>query len=250
MRISSKHREVSQLGFTLVELILVIVLVAIISTFAVTKFSSIDGWKQEGDLRRFASTWQFLFNEAYGRAETYRLVVNLDDNYYQVLREAPLPQDEIQQVDLLQNLRTRGEQERRKDKELDNLDNLEEAFAEFDRAQSGPIENQYYNTKYRDGHSDVKLTRPLDFPKLAEKKFLVEGLNIRDVILQGSEETQVDGEVFFRFTPHGASDFAVIHFTFDEEQIFTAVSHPATGELSVIAGDKEYDWDPQNNRVN
>lgn len=243
-------------GFTLIELLLVIALIAIISTFAATRLTAIGGWKLEGDLRRFSSTWQFLFNEAYGRGETYRLVVNLDENYYHVLREVQLERDEVRNVDYLKNLRTRREQERRKEEEEEELATLEEEFVTYDRTQSGAIDRQYYNTKFRDVYADVRLSRPLEFPKLAEKKYFVPGLKIRDVLMQGSDDVIDEGEVIFRFSPQGAGDFAVIHFTLgtgeedDEDlQVYTAVSHPATGNLSLVFGDKEYKWDPKENEV-
>jgi hypothetical protein len=237
-------------------LLLVIALVALISTFAATRLTAIGGWKLEGELRRFSSTWQFLFNEAYGRGETYRLVLNIDENYYQVLREVQLDRNEVRNVDYLKNLRTRREQERRKEEENEKLASLDEEFTAYDRTQSGPIDGQYYRTKFRDVYADVRLSRPLEFPKLADKKHFVPGLKVRDVFMQGADEPIDEGEVIFRFSPQGASDFAVIHFTLgtgeeEEEdlQIYTAVSHPATGNLSLVFGDKEYKWDPKKNEV-
>jgi prepilin-type N-terminal cleavage/methylation domain-containing protein len=233
-------------GLTIIELLLVVVLIAIISTFAATRFSVITGWKHEGELRNFSSTWQFLSNEAFARGESYRLIINLDENYYYALREAAVDRDTVKNVDYLKNLRTRREKERRAQRELEELDSLEEEFAEYDAEQSGPVDRQFYKIKFRDSYSDVRLTRPLEFPELAKKKPLSDGLSFRDVLMDGKEFSE--GEVFFRFSPQGASKFAVIHFNLGED-VYTAVSDPATGSLSLVFGDKEFKWDPKKKDV-
>ncbi|MCB0325673.1 MAG: type II secretion system protein, partial [Bdellovibrionales bacterium] len=147
----------AEAGLTLIELLMVVALIAIIGTLSVQRLDSILGWRQEGDVREFVTTWQFLHNEAAARGESYRLVIDFAANAYHVLREVPLDPGESVEVDYLKNLRTKGEQERRTKAELEELKTLDEEFEEEDRRQSGALDQLYYRTRFRDPNAAVRL---------------------------------------------------------------------------------------------
>lgn len=217
-------------GFTLIELVLVVVILAVITTVAASRFSSLTGWKQESELRYFSSLWRQLFNEAYGRGETYRLVVNLDENYYQVFREIPLPPGKSVNVDLLSNLRTKREKERRAKEDAENIISVEEGFKKEDERTAESLDIQYYSVRFRDLNTAVELGHPLEFSNLVEKKYFTDGLRIRDI--ERGEEKIEEGQVIFRFTPQGSSDAATIFFSLNE-QVFKAKSEPTSGNLKI-----------------
>ena len=106
----------SEDGITLVELIVVIVLLAVLGTLAVTRMGSLSVWQQDDDVRAFVNTWEFAFQEAFTRGETYRLNINIDNNSYSILREVPLERDEAKQVDYLENLRIDSQKKRLEEK--------------------------------------------------------------------------------------------------------------------------------------
>ena len=85
----------------------------------------------------------------------------------------------------------------------------------------------------------MRLTRPLDFPQLADPQALPDGIEIRDVKV--GAETFEKGEVAIRFSPLGASDFALVHLRADD-QIYSALLNPSTGELEIKSGDLDYEW--------
>lgn len=233
------ERSAREAGFTLVEMIFVVVIIALISTFVVTRFDSLLIWKQKGDLRAFLNTWEFLFNEALARGESYRLVIDLDNNSYFVRREVAEQGDTVRQVDHLTNLRTKGEKERRGRREEEYELSLDEEFKEEDARQSGALDSLFYGSIYADPEANLRLAIPLEFPALAERKTLTDGLYIRDVRTQEDEAKK--GQVFIRFSPRGASEFAVVHFTI-RDHVFTAFMNPSTGEVALRDGDLNFEW--------
>ena len=226
-------------GFTLIELLLVIVLISIISTFAVTRLESIIGWKQEGDIRRIMSTWQLMFNESFARGEGYRLILNIDNNSYYVRREVHPEGNTTEQVDRLENLRSKKEKSRRAEKEVESLPSLKEEFAEEDRRQSGSLDSLYYRTLFSDPEGPVRLAVPLEFPALGEERTLAEGLKIRDVVVRGERLEQ--GEAVLRFSPRGGTEFAVVHMVAGDV-VYTLVNDPATGNVKLHVGDMDFEW--------
>lgn len=233
-----RHGKSQDAGLTLVELVLVVVLLALITTLAVTRLDSITGWKLERDLRQFAGTWEFLYNESFARGEAYRLILNLDEDYYYVRREVPLSDNEGAKVDLLANLRLKSEKERRAKKEEEELLTLEEEFTEDDAKQNLPLERQFYDVEFNDPESAKRLARPLEFPSLADRQELSEGLGFRDVRLEG--EAIKEGTVSLHLSPGGTAQFAVVHLN-ALDTVYTIVIHPATGKVSIMPGDKDYE---------
>ncbi len=226
-------------GFTLVEVVVVIALLVIISGLAVSRIDSIRIWQQRSDIRRFTDTWEFLFNEALGRNSAYRLYIDFDAQEYYVRREVLLPPGEAQKVDLLQNLRLESEKRRLQEKEEQELLSLEEEMKQEDDARSGNLETLFYQFVYGDPIGGVRLARPTEFPSLAEKKKLSEGLAFRDI--KSVDGTTATGLTYIRFSPRGSTDFVVLHMTAGV-RVFTVTMNPSTGELVLMEGDFDLNW--------
>lgn len=233
----------SSAGFTLIEILLVIVLVAVISTLAAGRIDTLVQWKQEGDLRKFRNTWESMFSESLARGESYRLVIDLDRNTYYVRREIPPDGTEVKQVDYLANLRTRGERERRSSEAADSLPSLEEEYKDEDQRQSGALDGLFYRTMFADPAGGVTLGRPLEFPNLAEPVELTQGLAFKAVVLRGERIER--GSVAIRFTPRGAGEFATVHMAAGED-LYTLVNNPASGKVRMHSGDIKFSWTPRN----
>lgn len=240
-RASFCSRGESDRGFTLIEIIFVILIIAIISSFGASQFQSIHIWRQRGDIREFVATWELLYQTAITRGHTYRLIMDLDDNSYTVRREIYDSQDRVQQVDYLKNLRTKSEQERRAKEALEReLGTIDEAFEAEDRREgSKTLEQLFIDTFYIDPEAPVTLGYPLEFPNLAERKQFPDGLALRDVKTLAGKTTE--GSTFVRFSPRGASEFAVVHLTLGED-VVTVFMNPSTGVVSIFDGDKDFEW--------
>ncbi len=224
-------------GFTLIELVLVIGLLVIIGGFSLSRMDSVIGWKQKGDLRAFANTWEFLFHEALIRQETYRLIADLDRERYFVRREIQVDRG-VEQVDYLANLRTKGERERRSKQHEEETMTLEEEFRAADAREAGSLEQIFFAAVYSDPNSSFRLGLPTQLPSLGEGKNLTDGLKFRDVEL--GEKRLDAGAVHLRISPQGADDFAVVHITLGPD-VFTMALNPTTGKVQTLTGDVAFD---------
>jgi prepilin-type N-terminal cleavage/methylation domain-containing protein len=240
------HKK-AQSGFTLIELVFVIVLIGILGVAAANRIDSVIVWRQKSDIRKFLSTWEFLYTEALARGNGYRLVMNLDNNTYYVRREVPITRTNVTDVDYLSNLRTKGEQARRALEEEEEIQTLDEEFEEEDLREGLPLDVLFYQSLYADPHGSLRLAQPLEFPSLAKKTTLTNGLRFHKVSTRRGTDTE--GQPFIRFSPRGASDYAVVYFTTEDEHIFTAFMNPATGAISIKEGEHEYEWTPQGSRL-
>jgi type II secretory pathway pseudopilin PulG len=226
-------------GFTIVETVVVLFLIGFLFVVFANRFSVALGWKQRSELRAFTNTWEFLQQEAMNRGESYRLILNLDRGSYSVRREVNPPDGAVVQVDLLKNLRTKGEKERREKKDEDQAMNLDEAYKMEDIRQSDSLDKLFYGFLYHDPAGTVELTAPLEFPSLAEEQFLPDGIRFRDVKI--ADTRYENGRAYIRFSPKGGSDFAVVHVQ-TADQIFTVFMNPSTGELQTKGGDLDFQW--------
>lgn len=230
-------------GFTLIEMIMVIVLLGVISGIAAVRLESVGMWKKKDDLRSFAATWETLFNEAVATQYGFQLVIDLDEQNYYALQEIPnRSESSTVQVDYLENLRIKSQQERlEKEKLEESRKNLENQIAEVAEFESGDLEKQYYAAIFADPFQAASTSPPLDFPSLAEKKYLSSGLRIKDVKIMN--EKIEEGSAIIRFSPQGSSTFAVVHFELEEgEASFTLIMNPSTGRVTTLPNYVDYEW--------
>ena len=230
--------SISELGFTLVELVVVIVLIAVISSLAISRLDNVMLWKQRSAVREFGAVWEVLFGEAQRRGKRFRLVINLDDNSYTVRQENPALGDQARQIDTLANLRLDSEKQRREQAEQSNVRSAEDQLKEEDYLASFPLESQYYMTLGADAGM-AQLSMPTSMPNLGNRHLLVPPLRIRDVVTsRGRIES---GTAVIRFSPLGGSEFAVVHFLAGDG-VITMLLNPATGELQTFTSDVNFDW--------
>jgi hypothetical protein len=225
---------------TLVEVALVVILIGVLSTLAFGRIEYMVMAKQRGEIRRLLGTWEMLYNEALARGEAYHLIIDIEKNSYYVRREITAKQSVVQQVDYLANLRTKGEQERRRDAAEKEILSEEEEFAREDARQGLDLETLFYLSLYPDPEGRSRLAIPLQFPSLAKENVLAEGIVIRDI---KTEDGLMDrGKASIRFSPRGSSEFAVIHFVLEGEHVITALLNPWTGEAQVRDEDIDFEW--------
>ncbi|MBL7663189.1 type II secretion system protein [bacterium] len=221
-------------GFTLLELLAVVTLILVISGLALSRFGVINSWQQKSDARRLVDTWQLLLSESSARQESYRIAFDLDRQSYRVLREVPLPPEEIQQVDLLQNLRLDSEKKRRNQKRIlaDKQSFSEELVAE-EKRQAGDLEALFYAFRFRDQETGVRLTPPLEFPSLAEERVLPVGVKVKAVVTPHDEKMR--GEAYIRISDQGTNEATVIYLTLND-QPYSIFLSPAKSKVELISG--------------
>ncbi len=218
----------------------VIVLIGVIGSIAFSRVESILLFKQKEQLRKFANNWEFLFQHALARNETYRLVLNLDNNTFHVEKEVQIKGDQTVEVDYLANLRTSGEKARRAADALEEQRiSAEELTAIEDSQSTGDLSEQYFAMVFSDSNGAVKTAPPLEFPELADPQALIEGVQFKDVKIGG--EAIETGTTFIRFSPRGASQFALVHFLIEDSD-FTLFMNPSSGKVVVENTYKDYEW--------
>jgi|GEM_PF-3848775 len=202
----SRDREA---GFTLIELVVVIILFAVVSTVAVGHFNSLVGWRHKTDIRKLLSTWEFLTSQAQASGKVFRLYLDIDRNGYYVREEVPLRVEESRDVDYLANLRTKGEKKRRAKKDTEDLLTLDEELERRDEQDGLPLNTLFFRFILTGPSGSVRLSRPIDYPSLAEISVFPPDLKIIDVKVRG--EKFKDGSPFIRIARGTGSEFAVIH---------------------------------------
>ncbi|MCC6932694.1 MAG: hypothetical protein IT292_05515 [Deltaproteobacteria bacterium] len=235
----------------MVEVILVIVIIGLLSSVAVSKFDTVFQYRQRGEIRKLINTWELLYQESQARGEAYRLLINIDDQTYTVRREVMQHHDGIRQVDHLKNLRTRTEKERRRQKELEQTANIEELLSNEASRDAQSLDVLFYQALFIDPYSDTNLEAPQEFPSLAQQNSIPKELRIRDVRTEAG--IFQEGDAIIRFSPRGGSDFAVLHIEVnleadqDEQQIITILFNPWTGKARVINREMDFEWTMDDN---
>jgi general secretion pathway protein H len=71
-----------QVGFTLVEIVVVMLLISLFMVFSIPLFSDIGTGSLDTSARRLSGTIKYLFNEAALSGQEYRLIYDLDSRSY------------------------------------------------------------------------------------------------------------------------------------------------------------------------
>lgn len=221
-------------GLTLVELAVVVLLLGLFSAIVVTRFDAISTYRQNGELRTFLNTWQFLLNEAAADGNSYRLIIDLDSNSYLARQEIPLPPEAVEQVDLNKGLRLQSEKERRKRKQDEAALTPDEAFRLIDEQEKlRSLDELFALSVYADPGGNVVLAEPVNFPGVGREQDFPSSVRIQSVTVDGIQFDR--GRVSLHFTPQGAQDIAIVTFNIDG-QIRSALLNPLSGESQLTSG--------------
>jgi type II secretory pathway pseudopilin PulG len=226
--------KTSENGLTLVELAVIVLLIGIFSTIVVTRFDAISGYRQNGELRAFLNTWQFLLNEAVADGNTYQLIIDITGNSYLVRQEIPLPPEDQGKVDLNKNLRLKSERERKQRKEDQQALTPDEAFRLIDEQENTKtLDELFALTVYADPGRNIVLSTPVNFPSLGEEQVFSGSIRINSISVDGNEISE--GRVGLNFSPRGATNIAVVNFDIDGQHR-AALLNPLSGESIMISG--------------
>lgn len=227
----------SERGFTLVEIVLVIVLIAFASSLVLSRTDAVMVWKQREEIRRFANTWEFLFREALASGDGFRLLIDLDANSYTVRREVLSANADDAELSSQASFTTKEERLRRQREDMKAISSLGDEFAIEDSRQSKPLPELYYDFLLSRSGSEVRLAAPLEFPEMAEEKTFSPGIDLVDLKLPDTVITE--GIASIRLSSFGASSIAILHLTTAGEMASVSVN-PSTGETLVSSGYQDF----------
>ena len=221
MRVSGlKHLQRRQSGFTLMELILVIVIIGLATGLLSVRLGSLDVWREQAAIRKLAETIVLLNHRAVMDREFYRMEFDFENNSYRVGVMQLDPQDPAE-INQTSNGGTQLELER-------------------DRWKSPSLKGAAY------------LMPPTDIPSLAEPVKLPGRLVLIDVRTPRGKIAAGDGRdsPFLQFFPYGFSDFGLIHISTGPSTAVTIFSNPWTGVAKIYDEYKDFKWALGNRDLN
>lgn len=211
-------------GFTLLELIVVVIIFAVVATLIGTRAGAFGFYSEEGTLRRISETISFLHYQALADQRTYQLELDLGENSFKVgqLTDVGPPDPEIAKMF--------------QDAGILSLD-------------LALMLNPSIN-------SDQIFSEPEGFPSLSQPNFLPGEMRFTDVrTMRGvvtppsssigernPDDPNRPGVAYIRFSPRGFSEFAVIHIRMGNQREVSLLVNPFTGETSIIRGYKDFEW--------
>lgn len=200
-------------GFTLIELVVVIIILGVTSTLLTMNLGTFAYWKEEGFLRRLTETIVFLHRQAVVDQAFYRLEFNLKQSTYRV--GAIRPEDDTQSTAGLAAL-------------AQEAGNLTLELADFLNPSPG---------------SASTLIPPPSFPSLFEPEQLPNGVSLLDLkTARGKENGETAEKLYITFSPRGFSEFAVVHLRMSRGAQVTILVNPFTGLATIYRDYRDFEW--------
>jgi prepilin-type N-terminal cleavage/methylation domain-containing protein len=199
-----------QSGFTLIELILVIVIVGLATGLLAVRLGTFDFWKEQTALRKLTETIVLLNHQAVIDQSFYRLEFDLDQNLFRV----GVMRDE--------------------DPNFNGVSGI----------NASPLEMEESILLSPSMSSGSTMIPPPSIPSLSQPTKLPGRLVLLDVITQRGKAVRGEGREhpYLLFYPSGFSDFGVIHISTGENSSITVLSNPWTGLAEIYPGYKEFKW--------
>lgn len=154
-------------GYTLIELGVVVVLLAIVSSFFISKFDLGNSWGNDSSIREFANKIEFLLQDASSRKVTYEIEFFNDASGYRVWQIAKKLPNQNVTIDTLKNLRSKKSQQDAEEKNAQKaLKNINEEYAIEEEFNQLPLDLQLYSQIFDDPTDASKRIPPLEYPSL------------------------------------------------------------------------------------
>jgi len=168
-------------GYTLIELIAVVALLAVVSAFFISRFSFSTEWAVRDSITQFANTIEYLKIDSRARQVKYLVEINLKSNSYKVWQIITPLANTNRNVDSLSGFRSKEEALRKQEQESKKaLENLSSNY-ELEAMNEGmPLEDQFYAMAYASNDDSGLRIPPLDSPSLVEPKYFSPEIKIVD----------------------------------------------------------------------
>ena len=207
---SSRTRTHTERGFTLVELIIVILIIGSAATIVTVRLGALNFWKEESELRKLCDTIALLNSQAVMDQSFYRMEFDLEQNAYRV---------GVMRAD--SGMMGTG-----------TTVNLPPLQLELAAMLSPSIQG------------DSTMIPPPSYPSLAEPKILPGQMRFNDVVTPRGKAIAGDRQEnpFLLFSPRSFSEFGVIHLTMGSGRPVTILVNPWTGLAEVYREYREFQW--------
>ena len=205
------RRRLRSSGFTLIELMVVIVVIGVVGGVFASRMGTFRYWQQEEFLRKLSDTLIFLHHQAVTDQVFYQIEFDLDENLYTI---GAIPTTFLASEELQQQVADAG--------------TLSLELAAF----LNPSVGETY-----------AVIPPPSYPSLAEPVLLPGDTYINDVrTMRGLRTRAQGGKAYILFSPRGFSEFGVIHLRFWGEADVTVLINPFTGLTEIYREYKDFEW--------
>ena len=204
------RRASTQRGFTVAELVLVIIIIGLAVGLVSTRLGVVDTWRESAAFRKLADTIVFINNQAVMDQVYYRMEFDLENRRYRIGVVRP-------------------------DDSLDlNLSGV----------NLPPLQLELANLLSPNAGGDTTVIPPPSLPSLAEPIQLPGEMYFEDVVTPRGKVKVGDKRKnpFLLFSPRNASEFGVIHVTMGNGMQKTILVNPWTGLAEVFNEYKDYQY--------
>ncbi len=199
----------SQRGFTLLEIVIVVVLMALLALSVSSGFGLLTRYRESQFITDLAQTLEFLHAEALSSQQFYQIEFDLVRKSWHV----GLLQPDDQQSSTVP---------------ATGVGILTMELADF---LNPPL-----------GNAQAFMIPP-DFPSLAKERIMPGTGGFADIVTPRGKITPETGEKpYIIFSPRGFTEFSVLHMTLQNSTFITLVTNPFTGEIEIHDGYKEFRW--------
>lgn len=216
----AQERRPSEGGFTLIEMMIALVIVALMTVVTVTGLRSFAKSDLRSTATRMAGAIRYLFDRASTTGHVHRLVLDFDNGKYWA---------EVSNDDFI--LAAGKETEVSRKKEAEKSAKEEEAKREAVEKESS---GSQIPSRYQPKPFTPKRAKFDAFRETAVKPItLKSGVVLADVYTPRLIKPLDAGKGYIYFFPMGMTEAAVIHLSDGKEAFYSLIVHPLTGRVSV-----------------
>jgi general secretion pathway protein H len=215
-------QTISDGGFTLIEVIIVVTLVALVSALSVVGLRSLTKTDLRGTATHMAGAVRYLFDRASTTGRVHRLVLDFDTGKYW----AEVSDEQFFFAAGKETDETRKKEAERVAKE----EEAKRAAAEKEAFFGSSIPARYLPKPF-----EVKRAKFNAFRETAVKPVtLKSGALLADIYTPRLQKPLSEGQGYLYFFPMGMTEAAVIHLSDKQgETFYSLVVHPLTGRVTV-----------------
>jgi general secretion pathway protein H len=216
------RRSPSARGFTLIEVMIVMAIVALITVVSVTGLRSLVKSDLRSTATRMAGSIRYLFDRASTTGRVHRLVLDFDNGKYWA---------EVSDDQFIMGAGKETEENRKKEAEkIAKEEEVKREAAEKEAFFGG----SQIPSRYMPKPFIPKRAKFEGFRETAVKPFtLKSGVVLADIYTPRLVKPLAEGKGYVYFFPMGMTEAAVIHLSDGKDTFYTLVVHPLTGRVSV-----------------
>ena len=218
----ARQRRPSARGFTLIEMMIALVIVALITVVTVKGLHSFAKTDLRATATRMAGSIRYLFDRASTTGRVHRLVLDFDNGKYWA---------EVSDDQFIMGAGKETEESRKKEAEkIAKEEEVKREAAEKEAFFGG----SQIPSRYMPKPFIPKRAKFEGFRETAVKAFtLKSGVVLSDIYTPRLVKPLTEGKGYVYFFPMGMTEAAVIHLSDGKDTFYTLVVHPLTGRVSV-----------------